>query len=113
MHCNRAKSMRETPMKYHQIQCGFTAETQWLITFRMLFTSPIWLLGLLPWSVAAVLLFLGRRPKWNVPFLQLWQLQMPKEAARRKFAIPPAGVVLGLVAALLAIVASAGPGIRG
>src|SRR3954464_10412511 len=79
----------------------------------MLFTSPIWLFGLLPWSAAAILLFLGRRPKWNVPFLELWRIEMPKDAARRRLAIPPAGVVLGLIATLLAILAAAGPGMRG
>src|SRR5688500_9025457 len=79
----------------------------------MLFTTPIWLLGLLPWAVAAALLFLGRRPRWDVPFLALWRVEMPKDAARRRFAVPPVGVILGLLAALLAVLAAAGPGLRG
>ncbi len=75
----------------------------------MLFTAPIWLLALLPWGIAAVVLLMSRRPKTDVPFLELWQLNAPQESIRRSFSTPPVGVILALIAALTAIVAAAGP----
>jgi hypothetical protein len=78
----------------------------------MLLTTPIWLLGLLPWAAATLLLLLARRPRRDIPFLQLWQIEMPKAAMRRRFELPPIAVILGLLAALLAILAAAGPALR-
>lgn len=75
----------------------------------MLFTAPIWLLALVPWGIAAVVLLMSRRPKTDVPFLELWQLNAPQESIRRSFSTPPIGVILALLAALTAIVAAAGP----
>src|SRR6187397_1804737 len=79
----------------------------------MVWTSPIWLLGLLPWAAATLLLHVARRPRRNIPFLSLWKVEMPREAHRRRFALPPIAILLGLLAALLAILAAAGPGLRG
>jgi hypothetical protein len=78
----------------------------------MTFTASIWLLGLLPWAAAVVMLLTSRRRPWGVPFLHLWRLNAPREAVRRRFAAPPIAVVLGLLAALAAVLAAAGPGVR-
>jgi len=78
----------------------------------VLFTSTIWLLGLVPWLAVAFVLLLSRRPPSHVPFLDLWTLDAPQESIRRSFSTPPAGVLLALLATLLAILAAAGPAVR-
>src|SRR4051794_10552368 len=79
----------------------------------MVWIFPIWLFGLLPWAAATLLLLVARRPRQNIPFLHLWKTDMPREAHRRHFSLPPIAILLGLLAALLAILAAAGPGLRG
>jgi hypothetical protein len=79
----------------------------------MIFSSPIWLLGLLPWAVGVAVLLLGRRPRRDVPFLRLWRADvMPRPAPRRRVSPPPLAVVLALLAALAAVLAAGGPGAR-
>jgi hypothetical protein len=72
--------------------------------------SPL-LLALLPWAALAAYLFTGRPREVLVPFLDLW----PKELAASPFLFslqrPPAAIVAGLLAVMLAIVAAAGPAV--
>src|SRR5687768_14971494 len=80
----------------------------------MSFASAIWLALLLPlWAGVAVWLMWSRRgERTDVPFLFLWRggtAESPRE--KRKFRPPPVAVVATLLAALLAILASARPGI--
>jgi hypothetical protein len=76
--------------------------------------SPIWFALLLPaWIAVAVWLFWSRRgERTDVPFLSLWRSpgdDSPR--AQAAFRPPPLAIVAAMCAALLAIVASARPGI--
>ena len=80
----------------------------------MFFASPIWLALLLPpWAaVAAWLMWSRRGARTDVPFLALWRggsAESPTE--KREFRPPPVALVATLLAILLAIVASARPGV--
>jgi hypothetical protein len=77
----------------------------------MLLLSPIWLIGLVPWSAAAVWLMWGRRRRTAVPFLPLWQGPVKGPRARRSMQPPPVAVALCLLAMLLALLAAARPGL--
>jgi hypothetical protein len=88
------------------------AALQWIPP--MFFASPIWLALLLPpWAAVAVWLMWSRRgERTDVPFLALWRggaAESPRE--KREFRPPPIPLVAALAAALLAIVASARPGV--
>jgi hypothetical protein len=80
----------------------------------MCFASPIWLALLLPpWAVLAAWLMWSRRgARTDVPFLALWR-DVPAESPieKREFRPPPVALIAALLAVLLAIVASARPGI--
>ncbi|QOV89680.1 hypothetical protein [Humisphaera borealis] len=78
----------------------------------MLFAAPIWLFGLIPWGIVAVVLLMSRRPRTDVPYLDLWTINAPQESIRRSFSTPPAGVILVLLAVLLVILAAASPSLR-
>src|SRR2546430_9942865 len=71
--------------------------------------APVWLFALLPWSVFAVWIWLGRRRRQWVPFLALWEA--PEELRRPKKGVepPPLGLVLALLAMLLGILGMAQP----
>jgi hypothetical protein len=75
----------------------------------MLFLSPIWLFGLLPWAAWAAWLVWGRRPKSVVPFLDLWRGPIVGERKRRSMGMPPVALLAMIAAVLLAILAAAGP----
>jgi hypothetical protein len=75
----------------------------------MIFSSPIWLIALVPWSALSVWLLQGRRPQALVPFMALWQTQEPVDRPRRKLQVLPLAVLMMLLAALCAILAGAGP----
>jgi hypothetical protein len=77
----------------------------------MLFQSPIWLWGLLPWAVLAVYLMIGRGQPAMVPFLRFWKGSVIT-ARTRAWRMPPIFLLLLLMTMLLAIVAAAGPGYR-
>src|SRR5690242_7675497 len=78
----------------------------------MIFTSPIWLLGLLPLAGVAIYLLTGRRRNVSVSFLGLWKdaasLPQPRAAVHRS----PWFVILMLITTLLSVVAAAGPMLR-
>jgi hypothetical protein len=73
-----------------------------------MFASPIWLLGLIPWTAAAICLLQGRRRRMEVPFLDLWPRDAAMPQSRRSWRLPPHTAAV-LAAALLAIVAAAAP----
>ena len=75
----------------------------------MLFTSPIWLLGLLPWAAVVIYMFIGKRQGEMVPFLQLWEGPMGKTKPKRSVRWPPWFIVWLILSMLLAILAAAGP----
>lgn len=75
----------------------------------MLWSSPIWLIGLVPWAAVAVWLLWGRRRRIGVPFLALWQGPVKGPRARRSMQPPPIAVALCLLATLLALLAAARP----
>ncbi len=75
----------------------------------MLFTSPLWLLALLPWAAVAVWLLIGQRRDVNVPFLWLWRGPLARPNRARSFRRPPVWLIAILLCILLAIVASAKP----
>jgi len=78
----------------------------------MSFSSPLWLLGLLPWAAAVLLLLIGRLRRVKVPFLQLWQGPAAKPRDRRFIEPPPLALALAMLAMLLAVLAAARPVIR-
>jgi hypothetical protein len=77
----------------------------------MLFFSPIWLWGLLPWTAVVIYLLTGRGRAVVVPFLGFWRASatVSHSAAWR---VPPVFVLLMLLAMLLAVLAAAEPGYR-
>lgn len=75
----------------------------------MVFAAPLWLFGLLPWVAVLIYCLLGQRPRQDVPFLELWQDARDLKPRHRRFAVPPAAVILGLLAALSGILAASGP----
>src|SRR5438034_3938323 len=75
----------------------------------MSFTSPILLLTLLPWLAVALWLLWSRRAHINVPFLDLWRTADQAKRTSRRFAPPPLPLAAALFAALLALLAAAGP----
>jgi hypothetical protein len=76
----------------------------------MIFASPLWLIGLLPWVGVALYLLWGRRKRQNVPFLELWRGPTAVEHARWKVSAPPVALAMGLLAMAAAILGAAGPG---
>jgi hypothetical protein len=79
----------------------------------MQFSSPIWLVLLVPWAALAVWLLLGGRKKRSVPFLKLWNADAADLARpRREWRRPPAGLAALLLAMALAIAAAAQPSVR-
>src|SRR3954470_13001531 len=78
----------------------------------MLFTSPIWLVGLLPWSAVALYILSGRPKHTAVPFLALWSPSTASPQPRRALRRPPLFLALMLASMLLAILAAAGPAAR-
>jgi Aerotolerance regulator N-terminal len=71
--------------------------------------SPLWLLGLIPWTALTIYLLIARPRQVPVPFLRLWQDLIPAHQARRARRLPPLPVLSVLAAILLAILAAAGP----
>ena len=75
----------------------------------MTFTSPIWLIGLLPWAALTAWLLTGRREEARVPFVHLWPNAAAPLRARQRLHRPPVAVLCLLAALLLAVLAAAGP----
>jgi len=75
----------------------------------MAFAAPLWLIGLIPWAGVALWILWGQREKIGVPFLPLWQSEIPSRAPRRQMAPPPIALLAALLAAMLAILAAARP----
>ena len=79
----------------------------------MAWTSPAWLIGLLPWAAGVAYLWVRAGRPVAVPHLWLWR-EAAGATTRRptKRRLPPAGVMLGLLAAAVGVVAAAGPAWR-
>src|SRR5260221_14049205 len=72
-------------------------------------TTPLWLLGLLPWAALTLwLLWGGRRREW-VPFLPLWHGSAAKKRHQRSLQPPPIALAALILAMVLGILAAAGP----
>jgi hypothetical protein len=78
----------------------------------MTFAAPIWLLALVPWAGVVLYLVWGRRPRVDVPFLELWPAHGEGVRVRRRATPPPVALALAILAALLAILAAGRPGVR-
>ncbi|MGA2230919.1 MAG: hypothetical protein ABSH22_08465 [Tepidisphaeraceae bacterium] len=72
-------------------------------------SHPIALLALLAWGALVIYLLTGRRRVVMVPFLPLWPASSGLSDQRESWQWPPLAVAAALGAALLAIVAAAGP----
>jgi hypothetical protein len=78
--------------------------------FDMVFTSPLWLVGLLPWMAVTIWLFTGRRDRAHVPFLHLWKgPDATPPRARATIEVPPWAILCAILAMLLAILGAARP----
>jgi hypothetical protein len=75
----------------------------------MLFASPLWLLGLVPWAGVTIWLLLGQGRQTSVPFIKLWRGPVPFPRAKRSFTRPPLAVLLTIFSLFLAVLASARP----
>jgi hypothetical protein len=78
----------------------------------VLFASPLWLLALLPWLAVVLYLLWGRRPRVDVPFLELWPA--PGDDAvrvRRRATPPPVALALAILATFFGIMAASRPAI--
>ena len=78
----------------------------------MSFTSPIWLLGVLPWAGLALWLLQARRQRVGVPYLALWHSNLAVPPPRRRMQSIPPAILLMLLAALMAILVAARPTIN-
>ncbi|HMB94415.1 MAG TPA: hypothetical protein VKK61_00080 [Tepidisphaeraceae bacterium] len=78
----------------------------------MSFSSPLWLLGLLPWIAVVIWILTGRAEQTTVPFLHLWRGPQSLPRARQSLRPPPLEIVLILIAMLLAILASGRPNLN-
>jgi len=77
----------------------------------MAFLSPIWLWLAIPWAAVTVWLLRGRGRDTRVPFVALWQDATHTSRSRRRWRLPPTGVLLLLAAMLLGIGAAAEPAV--
>ncbi len=73
------------------------------------FAAPLWLVGIIPWSVLTVWLLSGFHERREVPFLHLWPTEVPRPRSQRAWRRPPISLILLLAAMLLAILGAAGP----
>lgn len=78
----------------------------------MSFAAPSWLLLFVPWGALLVYLLMGRRPRTDVPFLQLWQGPIQAPRVRRSVRPMPLWIALWLLAVAVAIAAAGGPQVR-
>jgi hypothetical protein len=74
--------------------------------------SPLWLLALLPWAAVTLWLLRGRRPRVNVPFLDLWKGDVRGPRPTRSWEKPPVALAAALLAVLLALLAAARPSVH-
>ncbi len=74
----------------------------------MVFASPIWLWGLLPWAAVVLYLLPGRGIATQVPFVKLWR-GTAVDARRPNRRWPGISLVMLLLAMLAALIASAQP----
>lgn len=79
----------------------------------MNWAAPLWLWTLLPWLAAVLYLLWGRRPRVDVPFLDLWPSSGDDAVrVRRRATPPPIALALAILGTLLALLAAGRPGIR-
>ncbi len=77
----------------------------------MQFASPFWLLGFVPFVPIALSLLWGRRPRRDVPFLELWRVAPVERNDAWRWTPPNVAIVFALTALLLALIASARPSV--
>ncbi len=75
----------------------------------MFFASPLFLLLLAPWALVTLYLLIGQRPVQSVPFVSLWRGPVHSPRQKRRLYPPARATVLGILAMLLAVLASAEP----
>lgn len=75
----------------------------------MIFTTPLWLLGLIPWLALTAWLLRGRHEDARVPFLKLWPARQPRPASSRALRVPPVWLIFLLLSILFAILGAARP----
>jgi hypothetical protein len=73
----------------------------------MSFAAPIWLAALVPWAALVAWMLIGRRPRADVPFIELWRGWESLPRAKRALRAPPVSVILLLFATLCSIFAAA------
>jgi hypothetical protein len=78
----------------------------------MFFSSPLWLLALIPWTALVIWMFRGQSSRVSVPFINLWRGDLNVATARRSLVPPSFPVIVILLALVLAIFVAAGPRIR-
>jgi hypothetical protein len=69
----------------------------------------MWLIALLGWAGLAIWLLRGRWIRVGVPFLPLWQSELPRKRPQSQWELPPMALAAVLAAGLLAIMAAAEP----
>lgn len=79
----------------------------------MTWAAPLWLFALLPWSAVVAYLLWGRRPRVDVPFLELWPARDEGIRVRRRATPPPVALAMAILATLLALLAAGRPAVRG
>jgi len=75
----------------------------------MTFAFPIWLTALLPWAGVTLYLLLGKRPRAEVPFINLWRGPVAAPRTSPSIQRMPVWIALLLAAAAVAILSAAGP----
>ena len=74
-----------------------------------MFSTPIWLLGLIPWAALAVWLLLRRHDVTVVPFLPLWLDTISRLGRRLSVGRPPTALICILLAIFMSVLGAAGP----
>ena len=77
----------------------------------MVFESPAWLLGLVPWVLVALYLLPGNKQPQQVPFLGLWQ-SFSTSASGTSRRPPPLSTLVMLMSLLLALLAAGKPTLK-
>jgi hypothetical protein len=72
-------------------------------------SSPIWLVGLIPWSGLVLWLLWGKRKRVDIPFIDLWKGPVLAHSKTRALRLPPIGVSAAILGVLLALLATSQP----
>lgn len=75
----------------------------------MTFAFPIWLTALLPWAGVVIYLLLGKWPRADVPFINLWRGPVASPRTNPSIQRLPLWIALLMAAAAMAIISASGP----